>query len=144
MKFYNGLIKFDEAGKIKDIVMIDDSFSFSCLFFAPLWFLFNKMWNEFFGLIIATLAINLVFSRLIEDDFLLFLAFLIMVANNCKSWHSEYLVSRKKYHLVAVILAKNKLDAQNKLVNKIAKFGQNQKLFFSEEIFETSGLVKNY
>ena len=57
MKFYNGLIKFDGEGKIQDIVMIDDGFSFGCLFFAPLWFLFHKMWQEFFGIIISTLSI---------------------------------------------------------------------------------------
>jgi hypothetical protein len=145
MKFYNGLIKFDGSGKIKDIIMVDDGFSFSCLLFAPLWFLFHKMWQEFFGLIIAILLINLVLSRLTENDNLLFLAFIILVANNCKSWYCEYLISRKKYYLVAVVLAKNKLEAQNKLTNQIAKFGQNHnKLFFSEEIFEAIDLVKNY
>lgn len=145
MKFYNGLIKFDGSGKIKDIIMIDDSFSFSCLMFAPIWFLFHKMWQEFFGLIVFFLSINLFFDRLIGNDNLLLLPFLILVANNCKSWYCEYLISRKKYHLIAVILAKNKLAAQNKLTSQIAKFGQNHnKLFFSEEIFESVDLIKNY
>lgn len=136
MKFYNGLIKFDGSGKIEDIVMINDSFSFSCLFFAPAWLLFHKMWKEFFGLVICIIIIELAFNSLIQDTFLLILAFLILVANNCKSWYSEYLISKKNYHMVAVILAKNKLDAQNKLINQISKFGKTKaEFFFSQEIF---------
>ena len=38
--------------------------------------------------------------------------------------------------MVAVILAKNKLDAQNKLINQISKFGKAKaEFFFSQEIF---------
>ena len=77
MKFYNGLIKFDGSGKIEDIVTINDSFSFSCLFFAPAWLLFHKMWKEFFGLVICIIIIELAFNSLIQDTFLLILAFLI-------------------------------------------------------------------
>jgi hypothetical protein len=133
MKFFNGLINLDDQGKIKDIVMIDDSFSFSCLFFAPIWFLFYKMWHELINLIFAVLLLDIVLGKIIDNNLLLLGVFVIMVANNCKWWRIEHLISRKKYFLVAVISAKNKLEAQNKLIEQIADISNSSKHLDSTE-----------
>lgn len=137
MKPYNGLIKFDKSGKVEDLVAIDESFSFSSFFFNPFWFLFHRMWHEFFGVIIIFIFFNFFFAKLLGDALFLQLFFLIMIALNSRTWLIEHLIKRKNYKFVTIIFANSAIDAKMLLIKNLVNDPENSSAELAE-IFSNS------
>lgn len=111
MKIYNALIKKSEEGKIQDIILLKEGFSFLAFFFSGLWFLYHKMWREFLALII----INVLFSIFGDfwsatDRIFLEFALLIVIALNANYWLCEEL-RRKNYEFAGLVFGKDQEDA---------------------------------
>ncbi len=137
MKLYKGLVKFDKKGKIEDIVVVDDSFSWKAFFLNPLWFLFHKMWTEFFFFSFAIILFIYVFS-FGAYNFLMQISLLFMVALNSKTWYEDFLVKRKNYLFLAMIFGNNKTEAKIKFINQISLKNKenNEKIIFSDNLLD--------
>lgn len=112
MKLYNVLVKRNPAGKIEDIVLMKDGFSWLAFFFNGLWFLYYRMWKEFFVLILVNAAF--IFFAKISSNFdrvLLETAFIFMIALNANYWRAEHL-KKKSYELVGIVFGANRIDAK--------------------------------
>ena len=137
MKLYKGLVKFDKKGKIEDIVVVDDSFSWKAFFLNPLWFLFHKMWIEFsfFSFAIILFIYVLSFGAY---NFLMQISLLFMVALNSKTWYEDFLVKRKNYLFLAMIFGNNKTEAKIKFINQISLKNKenNEKIIFSDNLLD--------
>ncbi|MBM3590591.1 MAG: DUF2628 domain-containing protein [Alphaproteobacteria bacterium] len=135
MKLYSGLIKLDKFGKIEDLAVIDESFSFSALIFNPLWFLFHRMWREFFAIIAIFLVFDIFLSKLFDDALWLKLTFFTMIALNSRSWLVDHLIQRKKFKLATMIFAKSSVDAKINLIKHLVENNDNKfASIFSESI----------
>lgn len=132
MNLYNCLIKFDNNKKIKDLVIIKDGFSFKAFLFNPFWFLFHKMWKEFFYSCVIVSLFALFSKFIFEASWLEFTMFFIFALNS-KSWLIEHLMTNKKYQLVAMIFAKGETDAKVKLLSRIY---ENSKQEFQESFVD--------
>ncbi len=112
MKLYNVLIKKNPAGKIEDIVLLKDGFSWLAFFFSGLWFLYYRMWKEFLVLIVVNVAF-VVFAKISSgfDRALLEVVFIFMVALNANYWRCEHL-KNKGYELVGLVFGANRIDAK--------------------------------
>ena len=137
MKLYKGLVKFDKKGKIEDIIVVDDSFSWKAFFFNPLWFLFHKMWIEFFLFLSVSVVFIYVFS-FGAYNFLMQISLLFMVALNSKTWYEDFLIKRKKYLFLAMIFGNNKTEAKIKFINQISLKNKenNEKIIFSDNLLD--------
>ena len=137
MKLYKGLVKFDKKGKIEDIVVVDDSFSWKAFFLNPLWFLFHKMWIEFFFFSFAIILFIYVLS-FGAYNFLMQISLLFMVALNSKTWYEDFLVKRKNYLFLAMIFGNNKTEAKIKFINQISLKNKenNEKIIFSDNLLD--------
>ena len=137
MKLYKGLVKFDKKGKIEDIIVVDDSFSWKAFFFNPLWFLFHKMWIEFFLFLLVLVVFIHVFS-FGAYNFLMQISLLFMVALNSKTWYEDFLVKRKNYLFLAMIFGNNKTEAKIKFINQISLKNKenNEKIIFSDNLLD--------
>ena len=137
MKLYKGLVKFDKKGKIEDIIVVDDSFSWKAFFFNPLWFLFHKMWIEFFLFLSVSVVFIYVFS-FGAYNFLMQISLLFMVALNSKTWYEDFLVKRKNYLFLAMIFGNNKTEAKIKFINQISLKNKenNEKIIFSDNLLD--------
>ena len=137
MKLYKGLVKFDKKGKIEDIVVVDDSFSWKAFFLNPLWFLFHKMWIEFsfFSFAIILFIYVLSFGAY---NFLMQISLFFMVALNSKTWYEDFLVKRKNYLFLAMIFGNNKTEAKIKFINQISLKNKenNEKIIFSDNLLD--------
>jgi len=112
MKLYNVLVKRNPAGKIEDIVLMKDGFSWLAFFFNGLWFLYYRMWKEFFVLILVN-AVFIFFAKISSnfDRVLLETAFIFMIALNANYWRAEHL-KKKTYELVGIVFGANRIDAK--------------------------------
>jgi hypothetical protein len=137
MKLYKGLVKFDKKGKIEDIVVVDDSFSWKAFFFNPLWFLFHKMWIEFF-LFLSVLVVFIYVFSFGAYNFLMQISLLFMIALNSKTWYEDFLVKRKNYLFLAMIFGNNKTEAKIKFINQISLKNKenNEKIIFSDNLLD--------
>ncbi len=137
MKLYKGLVKFDKKGKIEDIIVVDDSFSWKAFFLNPLWFLFHKMWIEFFLFSLVSVVFIYVFS-FGAYNFLMQISLLFMVALNSKTWYEDFLVKRKNYLFLAMIFGNNKTEAKIKFINQISLKNKenNEKIIFSDNLLD--------
>lgn len=111
MKFYNAYFSRDKKNKIDDVVVIKEGFSLTALILGPLWFLYHKMWQEFFTLILLKMAISIMgnflptFDRLVMEIIVMFL-----VALNANYWYAQSLL-KKDYKFLTIIGGLNKDDA---------------------------------
>ena len=137
MKLYKGLVKFDKKGKIEDIIVVDDSFSWKAFFFNPLWFLFHKMWIEFF-LFLSVLVVFIYVFSFGAYNFLMQISLLFMIALNSKTWYEDFLVKRKNYLFLAMIFGNNKTEAKIKFINQISLKNKenNEKIIFSDNLLD--------
>lgn len=119
MKTFNALIKKNKEGKIEDIVLVKDGFSFSSFFFSGLWFLYHKMWHEFFALMMAG-AMLCFFGDFIPslDKFFLQLAFVFIVALNSNDWFCEHL-KKKNYEFVGLVFGDDYASAKMRFVKNL-------------------------
>jgi hypothetical protein len=95
MKLYSAFIKRNDSKKVEDVVLIKEGFSFAALLFSNLWFLYHKMWCEFFVLVLANFVFAYFFTLLPGfDKIFLQAAFVVIVALNANYWLCEYLKKR--------------------------------------------------
>jgi len=135
MNLYKGLVKFDKDNKIEDIVVIDEGFSWVALIFNPIWFLFHKMWLEFFLFLSILILFNWT-SRFGIYDFFMQASLIFMMALNSKSWYFDALTKRKKYCFMAMVFGMNATEAKIKFINQInlQNNENNEKIIFSDNL----------
>jgi len=135
MKLYKGLIKFDKNNKIEDILVLDDNFSWKAFFLNPIWFLFHKMWQEFLLFLLMFGLFNY-FADYGIFDFVIQISLIFMVALNSKSWYADFLIKKKKYKIVAMILSNNEIEAKINFIQQINLHNNenNEKYIFSDNL----------
>ena len=135
MNLYKALVKFDKDNKIEDIVVIDDAFSWGALILNPIWFLFHKMWLEFFLFLSILILFNWT-SRFGIYDFFMQASLIFMMALNSKSWYFDALTKRKKYCFMAMVFGTNATEAKIKFINQINLQNKenNEKIIFSDNL----------
>jgi hypothetical protein len=116
MKLYNALIKKNEEGKIADVVLLKEGFSFFAFLFSGLWFLYHRMWVEFLALIL----INITFAFLgnFSSDFdkiFLEVAFIFILAINANHWLCDHL-RKKNYQFVGLVFGTNCENAKLRFI----------------------------
>lgn len=117
MKLYNIFIKQDSAGKIEDIKLLREGFSISALVFTPFWFLYHKMWYEFFACIsVVFLAIFLQEIHLGINASLIEIILLIIIAFNANYWLELHLRKKCGYEFIGMVFGKNCAQAKINLV----------------------------
>lgn len=135
MKLYNGLVKFDKNGKIDDLAVVDESFSVWSFIFNPLWFLYHRMWHEFFGSILIFWIFNFVLKNFLSESSILLFSLMFMIALNSKSWLVEHLVKRNKYKFITMVFANNNAEAKINLVKYLIENNRdNNPQIFSDSI----------
>jgi hypothetical protein len=128
MKLYSTLIKKNKEGKISDAVLLKEGFSFFAFLFGPFWFFYHKMWQEFFVLLVLTIALGF-FGEF--DKFLLESALAIIVALNANYWFGEHL-KKKNYEFTGLVFGSN-------LANAKLRFAAN----FSDNISDFDDSILN-
>lgn len=119
MKPYNAIIKKNKEGKIEDVILLKEGFSFFAFLFSGLWFLYYRMWKELLALIIINVAFA-IFGKFSSDfnKFLLEIAFLFMVALNATYWLCDHL-KKKGYEFVGVVFGENCTNAKIRFVKNL-------------------------
>ena len=135
MNLYKALVKFDKDNKIEDIVVIDDAFSWGALILNPIWFLFHKMWLEFFLFLSILILFNWT-SKFGIYDFFMQASLIFMMALNSKTWYFDALTKRKKYCFMAMVFGTNATEAKIKFINQINLQNKenNEKIIFSDNL----------
>ncbi len=120
MKLYNALIKKSEEGKISEIILIKEGFSFFAFLFGPLWFFYHKMWKEALTLIVVDAFFGL-YSNIagFPNEILLQISFAIIVAVNANFWLCAHLL-RKKYIFSGLFFADDQASAMLVLSKNLA------------------------
>ncbi len=120
MKLYSALIKKNKEGKIADIVLLKEGFSFFAFLFGPFWFLYHKMWQEF----LLLLAVNIAFAIFAEitssgDKIFLEIALAFAVALNATHWFCEHL-KKRNYEFIGLIFGSNFANAKLRFVQNLS------------------------
>ncbi len=119
MKLYNALVKKSELGKIEDIIMIKEGFSWKAFLFNAVWFLYHRMWKEIFILLIISFAFGFIAN--LSNDFdkaSLQFALFFMVALNANFWLCDKF-KRKGYEFVGIVFGNNSTNAKLRFVQKL-------------------------
>jgi len=119
MKLYNALVKKNESGKIEDIIMIKEGFSWKAFIFNGIWFIYHQLWKEIIILFSISLAFG--FFAKLSNDFdkaSLQLALFFMVALNANHWLCDSL-KKKGYEFVGIVFGSNSTNAKLRFVQKL-------------------------
>lgn len=131
MKLYNALVKKNKEGKIEDVILLKEGFSFFAFLFSGLWFLYHKMWKEFF--VVLVLDIILIFFAKISspfDKFALEIALSFVIALNANYWFCEHLKKHCGYEFFGLVFGQNKANAKLRFISNLeADCGPNQPQF---------------
>jgi len=114
MKLYSAFIKKNQDNKIKDVVLLDEGFSFLAFLFGGFWFLFHRMWSVAMIVFAINVLMQIMFAQKILTDldiYILNVSFSIIVACNSKNWLEKHL-SSCGYILSCFILSDNKQGAK--------------------------------
>ena len=117
MKLYNIFIKQDSDGKIEDVKLLKEGFSVYALIFTPFWFLYHKMWYEFFAII----AVSFLVVFLEEIHFginanIIEIILLIFISINANYWLGISLQKKQNYKFIGMVFGKNSAQAKINLV----------------------------
>ena len=117
MKLYNIFIKQDSAGRVEDVVLLKDGISIIALISTPFWFLYHKMWNEFFAVVFITIIFSL-FAEFSSEltEALLQSILLFLIAVNANYWRGENLRKKRNYFFGGVVFAKSAAEAKSNFV----------------------------
>ena len=117
MQLYSALIKKNKQQEIEEVILLDEAFSFSAFFFGPLWFLYHKMWSEFFIFILTTSILENLIGKICPDfvKSLLEIILLILVAINAKYWLCQSL-KKKKYDFIGAVFGKDHANANLRFI----------------------------
>jgi len=119
MKIYNALIKKNKEGKIEDVILLKEGFSFFAFLFSVLWFLYHKMWSEFLAILLVNFLIAYMenFSPAI-DKILLEISFIFLVALNANYWLCEHL-KKKDYNFVGLVFGRDQIHAKLRFLKNL-------------------------
>ena len=119
MKIFNALIKKNSAGKIEDVVLLKEGFSWAAFFFSGLWFLYYKMWKEFLMLMLVNVAL-VSFSKISSDfdKISLEIAFVFIVALNANYWLCEHF-KKKNYEFVGLVFGDDCAGAKLRFIKNL-------------------------
>jgi len=112
MRPYNVLVKKNSVGKIDDIVLLKDGFSWAAFLFSGFWFFYHRMWKELLVLILVNFAF--VFISKISSAFdrtLLECGFFFLVALNANYWRVDHL-KKQGYELVGLVFGNDQVGAK--------------------------------
>jgi len=119
MKLYNALVKKNESGKIEDIIMIKEGFSWKAFIFNGIWFIYHRLWREI--IILFSISLIFVFFAKLSNDFdkaSLQLVLVFMVALNANHWLCDNL-KKKGYEFVGIVFGSNNNNAKLRFVQKL-------------------------
>ena len=119
MKLYNALVKKNELGKIEDIIMIKEGFSWKAFIFNGAWFLYHQLWKEVI-ILVGIISAFTFFAKLSTDfdKVLLQLALFFMIALNANNWLCDNL-EKKGYEFVGIVFGSNGTNAKLRFVQKL-------------------------
>ena len=119
MKLYNALIRKNESGKIEDIIMVKEGFSWQAFFFNTIWFIYHRMFKEIIILLLIGFAFSF-FAKLSNDfdKLTMQIALFFMVALNANYWLSEKL-KKKGYEFAGIVFGSNSTNAKLRFVQRM-------------------------
>ena len=136
MKLYSVLIKKNNSEKIEDLIFVKEGFSFAAFFFSNLWFLYHRMWREFFLLILVNFIFAYFFTLLSDfDKIFLQIAFVFIVALNANHWLCEYL-KKKNYQFVGLVFGADLTNAKIRFLNNFQTDCEKNNFEFDEAILD--------
>jgi len=119
MKLYSALIKKNKEGKIEDVVLLKDGFSFPAFFLSGLWFLYHKMWKEFLGLILVNITLVSISKIYAHFDLIsLEILFAFIVALNANYWLCEHL-RKRNYEFVGLVFGTSYSNAKFRFIKNL-------------------------
>lgn len=118
MKLYSALIKRNPAGKIADIILLKEGFSFYAFLFGPFWFFYHKMWQEFIVLLAVNIAFGLSGNPSDFGNIFLEISLLLIVAFNATYWRGEYL-KKNNYEFTGLIFGSDLANAKLRFVQNL-------------------------
>lgn len=121
MKLYSAFIKKNDSEKVEDVVLIKEGFSFAALIFgiSNLWFLYHKMWREFFTLILVNFIFAYFFTTLSDfDKIFLQVAFVFIIALNANYWFCENL-KKKNYQFIGLVFGSDLTSAKIRFLKNL-------------------------
>jgi len=110
MKLYNAYIKKNSKGKIDDLIIVKEGFSFAAFIFWPLWFLYQKMWRELVALVVAIAILGFIPPLSASDKILFEIFFAFIIALNANYWYEQHL-QNKGYEFLNLVISKNRDEA---------------------------------
>ncbi len=117
MKLYSAFTKENREGKIEDVILLKDGFSYPAFFFSGLWFLYHKMWQEFFALLLINFAFILLGGISSSfDRIFLEIAFIFIIALNANYWRADKL-RKSGYNFVGLVFGNNPAEAKLRFAN---------------------------
>jgi hypothetical protein len=136
MKLYNALIKKNKEGKIEDVILLKEGFSWLAFFFSIFWFLYHKMWKESFALLVvnfvfAALGTNAILSGF--NKILVELLFTFVIALNANYWLVENLKTRG-YEFVGLTFGDGCANAKMRFVKNLTDECKSDSLEFGNSI----------
>lgn len=119
MKIYNALIKKNKEGKIEDVILLKEGFSFFAFLFSGLWFLYHKMWSEFLAILLVNFLIAYMgnFFPAI-DKVLLEISLIFLIALNANYWLCEHL-KKKDYNFVGLVFGRDQTHARLRFLKNL-------------------------
>ncbi len=119
MKPYNALIKKNKEGKIEDVILLKEGFSFFAFLFSGLWFLYHRMWKELLALIMINIAFFMLGKFFLDfNKILVETAFLFLVALNATYWLCDHL-KKKGYEFVGIVFGENSTNAKIRFIKNL-------------------------
>ena len=120
MNLYSAFVKKNESEKIEDVILLKDGFSWSAFFFSNFWFLYHKMWREFFALTFFNFLFAYFFSSLPNfDKISLQLALTFIIALNANYWFGDHL-KKKNYKFIGLVFGDNCIAAKIRFLENSA------------------------
>jgi len=136
MKLYNALIKKNKEGKIEDVILLKEGFSWLAFFFSIFWFLYHKMWKESFALLVVNVVFAALDTNAILSGFnkiLVELLFTFVIALNANYWLVENLKTRG-YEFVGLTFGDDCANAKMRFVKNLTDECKSDSLEFDNSI----------
>ena len=112
MKLYYALVKRSDNNKIQDVIFTKESFSWAAFLLSGIWFLYHKMWKEFYAVMFFTIIGDILFRSLGRSEYLTIeLIFFFVIAMNANYWRENDL-KKKGYSLEKTVFANNENEAE--------------------------------
>ena len=121
MKLYNALIKKNKEGKIEDVKLLKDGFSWLAFCFSIFWFFYHKMWKEVFALLVVSIMFSLLEVAGILSGFnkvFVEVLFTFMIALNANYWFVESF-KKQGYEFVGLVFGSDLASAKMRFISNL-------------------------